>query len=109
MKMLSQIVFPKICLFKILKKRKLVYQTFLEIENFDGDVINWSKFWNKFSSMIHENDSLNEINKFIHLKSFLSDSAKLTILSFCFYQESKRQKQPFIGVLITSCSAKQLY
>ena len=51
----------------------------LDIEKFDGDVINWSSFWDQFSTAIHENDSLSEINKFTHLKSFLCDSAKLTI------------------------------
>ena len=50
----------------------------LEIEKFDGDVINWSSFWDQFSSAIHKNDSLSEINKFTYLKSFLCDSAKLT-------------------------------
>ena len=49
----------------------------LEIEKFDGDVINWSSFWDQFSSVIHENDRLSEINEFKYLKSFLGDSAKM--------------------------------
>ena len=49
----------------------------LEIEKFDEDVINWSSFWDQFSSAAQENDR--EINKFTYLKSFLCDSAKLII------------------------------
>ena len=74
--MLSQIVFTKMYLFKILKKAKVCLPK-LEIEKFDEDVINWSSFWDQFSSAAHENDS--EINKFTYLKSFLCDSAKLII------------------------------
>ena len=51
----------------------------LEIKKFDEDVINWNSFWDQFSSAIHENDSLSEIDKITYLKSFLCDSAKLTI------------------------------
>ena len=51
----------------------------LEMEKFDGDIIKWSSFCDQFSFEIHENDSLREINKLTYLKSFLCDSAKLTI------------------------------
>ena len=40
--MLSQIVFTKMYLFKILKKAKVCLPK-LEIEKFDEDVINWSR------------------------------------------------------------------
>ena len=63
----------------------------LEIEKFDGDVINWSSFWDHFSSAIHENDSLSEINKFTYLKSFLCDSAKLTISGLSLSSENYKE------------------
>ena len=63
----------------------------LEIEKFDGDVINWSSFWDQFSSAIHENDSLSKINKFIYLKSFLCDSAKLTISGLSLSSEKYKE------------------
>ena len=63
----------------------------LEIEKFDGDVINWSSFWDQFSSAIHENDSLSEIKKFTYLKSFLCDSVKLTISGLSLSSENYRE------------------
>ena len=60
----------------------------LEIEKFDGDVINWGSFWVQFPSAIHENDSLSQINKFTYFKSFLCDSAKLTISGFSLSSEN---------------------
>ena len=63
----------------------------LEIEKFDGDVTNWSSFWDQFSSAIHENDSLNEITKFNYLKTFLCDSAKLTIHGLQFTSENYKE------------------
>ena len=73
--------------------------TKLEIEKFDGDVINWSSFWDQFSSAIHENDSLNEINKFTYLKSFLCDSGKLTISGLSLSSENYKKAVD----LLTEC------
>ena len=70
--------FPQDLSFQISETAKVCLPK-LEIDKFDGDVINWSSFWDQFTSAIHENDSLSEINKFTYLKSFLCDSAKLTI------------------------------
>ena len=63
----------------------------LEIEKFDRDVINWSSFWDQFSSAIHENHSHSEINKFTYLKSFLCDSAKLTISGLSLSSENYKE------------------
>ena len=51
----------------------------LEISKFDGDIINFRGFWNQFNSAINSNDSINDIDKFCYLKSFLCDSAKSCI------------------------------
>ena len=32
----------------------------LEISKFNGDVINWQGFWDKFCSVIHENHSISD-------------------------------------------------
>ena len=60
--------FPQDLSFQISETAKIRLPK-LEIEKFNGDVINWSSFWNQFSSAIHENDSLSEVNKFTYLKS----------------------------------------
>ena len=41
--------------------------------------------------MIHENDSLNEINKFAYLKSFLYDSTKLRISGLSLSSENYKE------------------
>ena len=56
--MLSKIVFPKIYLYKILKIKSSLTKI---------------SFWGQFSSAIHQNGSLSEIDKFTYLKSFLFD------------------------------------
>ena len=78
--------FPQDLSFQISETAKVCLPK-LEIDKFDGDVINWSSFWDQFTSAIHENDSLSEINKFTYLKSFLCDSAKLTISWLSLYQK----------------------
>ena len=64
----------------------------LEISKFDGDIINFRGFWNQFNSAINSNDSINDIDKFYYLKSFLCDSAKSCIsglsLSSAYYFEA---------------------
>ena len=82
--------FPQDLSFQISKTAKVCLPK-LEIEKFDGDVINWSSFWDHFSPAIHENDSLSEINKFTYLKSFLCDSAKLTISGLSLSSESYQE------------------
>ena len=73
--------FPQDLSFQISETAKVCLPK-LEIEKFDRDVINWSSFWDQFSSAIHENHSHSEINKFTYLKLLLFDSAKLTISGF---------------------------
>ena len=51
----------------------------LKIPKFDGDIINFRRFWDQFSLAIHLNDSINDTDKFCYLKSFLCDSAKSCI------------------------------
>ena len=39
----------------------------------------FENLWDRFSSAMHPNDSINDIEKLCYLKSFLSDSAKSCI------------------------------
>ena len=82
--------FPQDLSFQISETAK-VCLTKLVIGKFDGDVINWSSFWDQLSSAIHENDSLNKINKFTYWKSFLCDSAKLTISGLSLSSENYKE------------------
>lgn len=51
----------------------------LVIPKFYGDLNEWLSFWNSFRSLIHENPSLNGVDKLNYLKSFLSGTALNTI------------------------------
>ena len=51
----------------------------LEISKFDGDIIHFRRFSDQFNSAMHSNDSINDIDKFCYLNSFLCDSAKSCI------------------------------
>ena len=71
--------FPQDLSFQISETAKVCLPK-LDIEKFDGDVIDWSSFWDQFSSAIHENDSLSEINKFGNYKNVRSACIVIKIL-----------------------------
>ena len=48
----------------------------ITMQPFDGDVTNWTSFWDSFDSAIHRNAGLNEIDKFNYLRSLLKGSAR---------------------------------
>ena len=41
----------------------------LSIKPFNGDITQWTTFWDSFKSAIHENPTLSDIDKFNYLKS----------------------------------------
>ena len=47
----------------------------LELPNFKGDPLKWQGFWDMFQSSVHENDSINDIDRFSYLKRYLSGQA----------------------------------
>ena len=47
----------------------------LSIRRFNGDVKQWLPFWNQFRSAIHNNPTLNDVDKFNYLQSYLEDEA----------------------------------
>ena len=51
----------------------------LEINKFNGNILEWPSFWDQFSSAIHKKENISNIDKFTYLKSFLCDSANHTI------------------------------
>ncbi|UYV79434.1 hypothetical protein LAZ67_17002596, partial [Cordylochernes scorpioides] len=54
----------------------------LMISKFYGNVSEWLTFWNSFDAAIHQNNSLNPIDKFNYLKSHLGGTALNTVEGF---------------------------
>ena len=65
----------------------------LEIHKFDGNVLNWSTFWDRFTSSIDDATGINEVEKFNYLLGLLNENAKSCIsgltLSSENYQHAK--------------------
>lgn len=53
----------------------------ISLPNFNGECENWLNFYEVFNSLIHENPSLSEIQKFFYLRSALKDEASRSIQS----------------------------
>ena len=51
----------------------------LSIKPFNGDITQWTTFWDSFKSAIHENPALSDIDKFNYLSSLLEHSVKESI------------------------------
>ena len=51
----------------------------LTLRHFNGDMTQWSTFWDSFESAVHKNKSLSNIDKFNYLRSVLERSAKEAI------------------------------
>lgn len=51
----------------------------LNLKNFDGNNIAWTEFWPLFESMVHLDQSLDEVQKMSYLDSILSGEAKKTM------------------------------
>ena len=54
----------------------------LDLPHFDGDVLQWSTFWDSYESTIHLNHTLTAVQKFSYLKAQLQGSAAQTIAGF---------------------------
>ena len=52
----------------------------IDIPVFSGDIIEWNEYYSLFKSLIDENDSLNEVQKFHYLRSTLRGTA-LSVVS----------------------------
>ncbi|XP_071044577.1 uncharacterized protein [Parasteatoda tepidariorum] len=61
----------------------------LTLESFSGKNIgSFPSFWARFKSAVHENSSLNDIDKFSYLKSVVTDDAELAIQGLTLTSEN---------------------
>ena len=51
----------------------------LMIPSFDRDVAQWTSFWDSYDSAVHQIPSLNEVDKFNYLRSFLRGAAQYLV------------------------------
>ena len=51
----------------------------MTIKTFHGDPLEWQTFWDSFSTTIHENDELSNIQKMSYLNGILKDEAASAI------------------------------
>lgn len=56
--------------------RKLIK---LDLKKFNGDFQNWRPWWEAFSTTIHNNDSLEDVEKFGYLENYLEGQAAKAI------------------------------
>ena len=75
------------------------------LPQFAGDPTEWMSFWDSFSSAIHENDNLNDIDKFQYLKSCLRGSAAEAISGF---QLTKANYKEAVKLLESRFANKQV-
>ena len=60
----------------------------LNLREFDGDPLQFQEFWDIFTSSVHNNDTLDDVAKFSHLKGLLVGKAKLVIQSLTLTSEN---------------------
>ena len=51
----------------------------LNLPTFDGNILEWLPFWDSYTSAVHENPSLSDVQKFNYLKSQLYGEARESI------------------------------
>ena len=61
----------------------------LELPKFDGDILNWTPFWEQFEAVV-DNGDLPEITKFLYLRSLLEGEAKAPIQGLSLKAENYR-------------------
>ena len=54
----------------------------LEVPKFNGKLHEWQEFLDSYRGAIHQNDSLEEVDKFTYLRSLLTGQAKSAIAGF---------------------------
>ena len=87
----------------------------LEIKKFDGDPSNWTTFIDCFTSAIHENDELSNVQKMIYLQNLTTGPAAATIAGFSLsnnnYKEALEMLKQRFGdkQMLISTHMKALY
>ena len=62
-----------------------------ELQSFNGDPLSWQGFWDQFSTAIHENSSLTDIDRFNYLKRYLKNQAADTISGLTLSSENYKE------------------
>ena len=52
----------------------------LEAPTFDGDILNWTHFWEQFTISIHERTNLTDVEKFVYLQHSLKGGSARSII-----------------------------
>ena len=52
----------------------------LEAPTFDGDILNWTHFWEQFTISIHERSNLSDIEKFVYLQHSLKGGSARSVI-----------------------------
>lgn len=52
----------------------------LESPTFDGDILNWTRFWEQFSISINEREGLTDAEKFVYLQQSLKGGSAKTVI-----------------------------
>ncbi|CAF1104794.1 unnamed protein product [Didymodactylos carnosus] len=60
----------------------------LDLIKFNGDVMKWQEFWDSFSSAVHDNRSLQPVEKMNYLKAQLDGEAKNAIMGLALTNET---------------------
>ena len=77
----------------------------IEIGKYDGSLLSWSLFWDKFTVAVHSRTDLEDIQKYTYLKSYLVGEAKRAIQGISY---DKDNYQNAVDALRTRFGNKQL-
>ena len=77
----------------------------LQVGEYNGSLLTWSLFWDKFDVAIHSRKDLSDIQKYTYLKSYLVGEAKNAILGVSY---DKDNYEKAIEVLKSRFGNKQL-
>ncbi|GBN99639.1 hypothetical protein AVEN_179943-1 [Araneus ventricosus] len=71
----------------------------INIPKFYGEINQWLSFWNSFKTAIHDNSSLNSIDKFTYLKGLLCSTALATVEGFAITAENYAKAVEILKVI----------
>lgn len=62
----------------------------IQLKKFDGNILNWTSFWDTFKAVIHTREEMSLVEKYTYLKSLLTGPAEKSIagleLTSCNYE-----------------------
>ena len=60
----------------------------IELQKFDGNIVNWQTFWDQYNSSVHSQETLSAIDKFSYLKGLLCTQASECISGLALTTEN---------------------